>query len=155
MALTRTEFIDLLRERGYRLSDVARRWGLSRGRLTQIANDEQRPAHYEDAAHGLPRRGRGVTKGAANGRTLRDRRALAASGWVVGAEFVVSEEQGQHLPEGLQGVITSVSRRGTEWWACIEFQNGYRETFMSSYLRSGGSFLVETGRVVDVVSLRE
>lgn len=44
----------LLQSKGWKIGELAVRWKISRVRVSQIVNDEQRPLYYDDAIRGLP-----------------------------------------------------------------------------------------------------
>lgn len=165
MGFTETEFRSLIRERGYTLADLARLWGLSRGRLTQLAGDPDRPKHYDYAVWGLPPKALAPAIRARRARYLAalmaghklPRRRSRATPWTganvitvpteveariqVGDTVSVLAEQGDHLPEGLGGIVTTVIQKGDHIAARIRFRNGYEETFDLTYLLSPASIL--------------
>jgi hypothetical protein len=142
--LSAEQFRALARLRGYSLAALARLWGLSRARVSQIAADPGRAAHYDFALRGTPRNSRRGGSGAAPDRAL----AARAAQLEIGEIFVVRESPGDHLPEGGEGVVAALSGRGERRYAQLCFEGGsYRESFEVAYLLSPLCFLVRTGRV--------
>lgn len=155
--MTGAEFRALIERRGYSLSDVARRWGLSAARVCQLASTDDRPRHYDDAVWSLPVKAHARTVGKRRGRIVRalvggaasEDRAVLPEWAVVGMEFMVHSEQGDHLRERARGYIVTID--GTE--VLIKFASGYVETFSVPYLESSECFLACTGRVVETNAL--
>lgn len=42
--------------RGWKMHEVAQRWGMTKIRISQICNHKARPLYYDDAVRGLPLR---------------------------------------------------------------------------------------------------
>ena len=148
--MTSAQFRALIASRGYTLRETARRWGLSPGRLSQLANAERRPAHYEEAAWGLPPK-RLAEAIAGKRQRILDRLDSEAEGVgqsFMGDEYQVTQEQGEHLPEGAQGYVISERRRAGRLFLTLRFRTGYEETFDWESLRSHSMFLAPTGRVI-------
>lgn len=53
---TPTEFKLTARGKGWTYRDIAKRWQLSETRISQLANDIDRPLYYNDALANLPKR---------------------------------------------------------------------------------------------------
>ena len=148
--MTSAQFRALIASRGYSLRETARRWGLSPGRLSQVANAARRPAHYEEAAWGLPPKRLAEAISRKRQRIL-DRLAGQAEGVsqsFIGDEYQVTQEQGGHLPEGTNGYVIAERRRAGRLFLTLRFQTGYEETFDWASLRSHSMFLAPTGRVI-------
>ncbi len=143
--LTAEQFRALARARGYTLAALARLWGLTRARVSQIAADPARPRHYDYALWGTPRR-RGHAPRLAAPRLPRA--SGDARGLEVGEIFIVRESPGEHLPEGEEGVVTRLSGSPPPGRAHLSFGAGsYEENFEVPYLLSAACFLVRTGRL--------
>jgi hypothetical protein len=148
--MTSAQFRALIAARGYTLRETARRWGLSPGRLSQLASAERRPAHYEEAAWGLPPK-RLAEAVLHKRQRILERLAGQGSGadkTFLGDEYQVTNEQGAHLPEGVKGHVIAERRRAGRVFLTLQFNTGYEETFELAHLQSSQGFLVGTGRVI-------
>ncbi len=164
MPMSPLQFEAVIRMRGYTLSEVATRWGLSPARLTQIKSDVLRSARYEDAVWGLPdrklaaailaRRER-IVQDLAAGIPLRSKKSKPLRTLVApplplieeGDVWAVKDSQGDHLPEGCEGWVTSIGGRGPGAKITLRFVNGYTETFDQQYLNDASCFLAATGKI--------
>lgn len=54
--MTRDEFRDLAREKGWTYRDMAERWRMTEGYIGLLARDEGRAVHFDDALRGLPKK---------------------------------------------------------------------------------------------------
>lgn len=53
--LSKDEYKEIIKEKGWNLTEVSVRWGYkSSVRVHQIANNENRPIRYDDMVKGLP-----------------------------------------------------------------------------------------------------
>jgi hypothetical protein len=150
--LTREEFIALARLRGYSLAAVARLWGISRSRMSQIAGDICRKSYWDYALWGLP------SKSATARVESRRSRSLASLGSTnvrrnriesveIGDVWLVRDSPGDHLPEGAEGTVLTLTVREGEWRALICFPaTAYKESYSLSYLSQPDCFLCATGR---------
>ena len=169
MPLSPTEFEAVIRMRGYSLSEVAARWGLSPARLTQIKADVLRSPRYEDALWGLPAKklARAVTirrehiaHRLAGERSAKDRKKIRREVpsfeptflIEVGDIWAVARSPGEHLPEGCEGTIVAVERHESSARISFRFVNGFTETIDQNYLLSPDCFLVATGKTVRVAA---
>jgi hypothetical protein len=160
--VTPSQFKALLKSRGYTQAEVAKLWKISAGRMSQIARNPNRLAMYEYALWAVPPK---RIAAAVQARRLQAARAAAGHDShppPVGARrvaldaatdltaiddvYVVAVEQGEHLPEGCEGVITARDFAGGQWHVSILFDNGYRERFPQSFLEDPSCFLTATGR---------
>lgn len=160
--LTRHEFVALARSRGYRLADIARLWGISRSRVSQIAADPERAPYWDYALWAVPartakavleaRRRRllaslppPVRSKAAPTRELR-RDSPGGLGVELGDVWIVRDSPGEHLPERCEGTVRSRFVHGGLWHVIIHFPvTGYEETFTLAYLQQPDCFLSATG----------
>lgn len=157
--LTPEEFKGIAKERGYDLNDVAEEWELSPARVSQIARDGKRKRMYDYALWGLPlkrtaaavafQRNRAASKHATPSRERR-KQTPEPDIWTeltaVGAVWVVNAEQGDHLPQGCEGVVVERDQRGGALRITLRFSTGYTEPFDLSYLQDPACFLTATGR---------
>lgn len=156
MRLTREEFIGLARLRGYSLAAVARLWGLSRSRISQIAADTHRPMHWDYALWGLPARNATARVEARRLRLLpslrdngprRHRFPSPPALHEIGDIWLVRDSPGEHLLEGAEGIVQNLFVRDGDWHANLYFPaTAYQESFTLTYLQSAHCFLVQTGR---------
>jgi hypothetical protein len=165
--LTPAQFRALVRAKGYTLAMLARAWGFSPARVTQIADLSDRPAHFDLALWGTPptpqrdamrarrddyvRRLAGVAKrtqraSAAGpaGPTFSERDHWEAA-IAIGAEFVSDAELGDHIPEGCVAVVESVAGQGDARVVSLRFSTGYVEGFQLAFLRQPTCFLWARG----------
>lgn len=151
MSLTPVEFRALVTARGYSLAELGRIWGLTKGRMSQIASDEHRAPHFDLALWGTPVKANGI---AAQGRRRRVIAGLATPAPRVdeielGEVFMVANSPGEHLPEGALGIVQHVGGPRHQRVAHLVFTDwGYEESFEIAYLLAPMSFLIRTGRVV-------
>jgi hypothetical protein len=148
--LSAEQFRATARARGYSLAALARLWGLTRSRLSQIAADPARAAHYDFALLGTPRRRGGKVESAQEGGGAAGVSGDHASteGLELGEVFVVRDSPGEHLPEGAEGVVVGLAGVGAPARVLLRFgSGGYEEDFEVAYLLSSEGFLVRTGRV--------
>lgn len=151
--LTPEQYHGLIRVRGYTMAEAAAVFGISAARLSQIANNPARAPYYDYAAWGLCPKRSAAAVGARRSRTLAkiakpplDHWALATQ---VGAVFLVQKEQGDHLPEGCEGVVTKQIKIGGRPHVAIHFEKtNYTEAFALAYLKDQQCFLWATGRVM-------
>lgn len=160
-SLSRREFQALIKERGYTQAEVAQLWGLSAMRVSQIARDPERAKHYDYALWGLPpkaiaaavaaRREHAARVSSLAAKTEPSSAANASDIWAeieaIGAVYVVRSEQGEHLPEGCEGVVITRERRGDKAQVTIRFDTGHVESLPVTYLRDSECFLAATGKV--------
>lgn len=52
--LTPDEFKVLVKSKGWSYRDLAVRWSITPSYVTRLAQNEQRPVHWDDAVRGLP-----------------------------------------------------------------------------------------------------
>lgn len=52
--LSPQEWRALLRAKGWKQKDLARRWNVSEARISKLANNPDRGTHWNDACRGLP-----------------------------------------------------------------------------------------------------
>lgn len=152
-ALSAAEFRALVRLKGHSLASLARLWGLTRARLSQIAADPARAPHYAFALLGTPR-ARARTRPAAPAAPAARAATTGLSGRVClpdvepGEVFVVRDSPGEHLPEGEEGVVTAVTCLRGSWLVQLRFTNAdYEERYELPYLLSADCFLARTGRL--------
>lgn len=158
--LTREEFIGVAKARGYTLAEVARAWGLTPTRVTQIAKDPERDLRDDFALWGLPTKRTAAAVALQRERlarqyakTVRQRGAspppVQTDIWddLTGVDcvFLVAAEQGEHLPVDCEGVVVAREHRDGELHVTIRFRTGYSESFPLSFLKDPGCFLVATG----------
>ena len=169
--MTRNQFVGILKERGWKLREVAELWEITAARLTQISKNPNRPAHWDYALWGLPRR---HTLARVTGRRLQIARGLetphrpsrrstnrpqpdifapdteSSSGALVerGDVWAVRDGQGEHLPEGCEGFVYSIESHPNGTYAKLRFDTGYEESFEVAFLTGPDCFLSPTGRVV-------
>ncbi len=157
--LSPAQFRALIKARGYSFVELARLWGVSAARVTQMVKDADRPAYLDYALWGLPARSRAFAVGLRRGEAAaaaerrhpdlrRQPRArairIASDSTLEGGDvYIVHRSQGEHLQEGARGAIIGVEH-GAVW---IGFESGYVERFPMSYLESTSSFLVANGEV--------
>ena len=155
--LTRQQFQAEIKRLGYTQDEVAKLWEMTPARLSQIARDPQRSPLYEYALWGLPSK---RTAARVTERRTQAARALGAvkpperaedsqDVWTdltaVRAVFVVREEQGEHLPEGCEGIVVARAGQGGACQVSIQFDSGYHESYSLSYLKDPACFLSATG----------
>jgi hypothetical protein len=159
--LTREEFIGLIRHRGYSLTAVGQLWGVSRSRISQIAADAQRPAHWDYSLWGLPARLATARVEARRLRLLLAARAKPSRAnsntrpparlptVEVGDVWIVRDSPGAHLPERCEGTVQAVTLHAGLYYILLRFAvTGYEEAFPVSYLQQPDCFLAATGRNV-------
>jgi hypothetical protein len=160
--LTPAQFRGLIDARGYTMAETAKLFGVSAARITQVAADEGRARHYDLALWALAPKRSAAAIDARRARTLarispiegatkkHRQKFLENEIWAMNTEpgniFVVHAAQGDHLPEGCEGIIRRVSRIHGEQMVEIEFSTGYTEAFALSYLKGRDCFLSPTGK---------
>jgi hypothetical protein len=159
--LTRRQFQGLIKKRGYTQAEVAKLFELSNVRLSQIARDPERAMHYDYALWGLPPKAIAAAVAARRELAVREYSSAADSTrapaphlqdiWSeiedIGAVYIVRSEQGEHLPEGCEGVVVTREVHGDTARVTIRFDSGHSESFPVSYLRGPECFLAATGKV--------
>jgi len=156
-------FRGLARAKGYTLAELARTWGLSPARLTQIAADLARPAHYDLALWGTPARRQAAAVAAKRAEHVAALRGVPsrrqsrrraedfdpAQHWRdatrLSAQFVADAEQGDHIPEGCVAEVVGTSGQGDGQLVTLRFSTGYTEDFTLGYLKSPDCFLWPRG----------
>jgi hypothetical protein len=157
--LTREEFIGVAAARGYTLAEVAKAWGITPSAVSQIAKKTDRDLRDDFALWGLPTRRTAAAVAVQRERLARQyakpRRQRGAPPPVqtdiwdeltaVDSVFLVSAEQGEHLPMDCEGVVVAREHRAGELHVTIRFATGYSESFPLSFLKDPGCFVVATG----------
>jgi len=168
VALTRNQFVRILKSRGYKLREVAELWGITAPGLTQISKNPNRKPVWDFALWALPERrhlarvlGRRLQLARAidasptpsSRRSLRRQAPQTASSRIRESALVeiddvwaVKDAQGEHLPEGCEGYVYLIQERNGFQHAAIRFTTGYEESFSVAYLTGPECFLVATGR---------
>lgn len=149
--LTRIEFKALARDKGWKFTMLARRWGVTPEWISMLCRDEQRDIRYDDALLGLPdlrdaardavRRRRRIEL-ALEREGLRTASAQAAGGrkrlpsgyryrgyLVPGSIVTASAPFGSMADEGERGVVFQVIVRGREEVYGVIFENGAHDWF--------------------------
>jgi len=152
--LSADAFRALIKARGWRLADAARRWGITDSHLSRLIADRDRPACWDDAVRGMPR----ITR--ADAAALR-RARLATSkprkrkikklgpgysyhgALIPGAVVIVVKDLGEMAAEGDEGVVVEVRDDGTAETYLIRFPGG-EDWFTEEYVER---HLVDVGRV--------
>ena len=168
MALTAAEFKAVIKNRGYRMGEVAGLWNITPARLSQIARDLNHFPAYEFALWALVpkriaaavavRRAQAAQQLVAKVEAKANPAVAAASSMTdvwddlteLGSVFKVDVEQGEHLPEGCEGVVVKRERRDGDVHLLVRFAGGHEESFPLSYLRDPSCFLVATGAQVAI-----
>jgi hypothetical protein len=156
--LTPEQFKALAKLRGYRLSDLAARWELSRARLSQVAADTERAPIFDEALWALPPKrllklaeGRRQTILATLTQSdIREtKKIIAAQYWEditeIGWTYIVEVEQGDHLAEGMEGIVTGRNLKDNQPTVTITFESGHVETYPLQYLKSPECFIASRG----------
>lgn len=162
--LSPERFRQVITSRGWRMADVAWRWGISPEHLSRLVADLGRASHWDDAVLGLPAISRAdaarVRKArlAAERQRMKPRRADAAvhvepsapSGpgysyhgfLVVNSIVVATTAIGEIAEPGDEGYVAEIrdEGRGEEYLVVFEYgQDWFREVDVERYL-------VETGK---------
>jgi hypothetical protein len=151
--LTPEQFRALSSQRGYTFAQLAALWELSPGRISQLAADPNRSAHFDYALWGLPIRHQVNATDQRRAQILKsletridkpnkpkqekfDADAHWAAITQVGMGFTSSVEFSESIPEGSLGIV--VSREGTanSPIIVIQFDTGFIERFPLSYLQA-------------------
>lgn len=147
-------FRALIKARGWRLADTARRWGITDTHLSRLIADRERPSYWDDAARGLPRITRAVAAELRRARLAsskpRKRKVLKLGpgysyhgALIPGAVVIVVKELGEMATEGDEGVVVEVRDDGTAESYLIRFARG-EDWFTVEYVEE---YLVDVGRV--------
>jgi hypothetical protein len=138
-------------ERGWSLTALAERWGMTRDGLLKIARDENRSLHFDDAVRGLKRNGppialRATWKALLAGappppKTIRP--GLRYRGYlVVGAVVAAIKHVGSIAEEGMHGIVVRVCADRFHEKYRVLFETGHLETFtpdqVDEYLQDVG-----------------
>jgi hypothetical protein len=148
--LTPEQFRALTNERGYTFAQLAMLWNLSPGRISQIAGDTDRPAHFDYALWGLPSRSqaravaqrRAAMLAAIKTRTRKPAKPVfdADAHWFevtqVGMGFTSSVEFSENIPEDAHGVVVGRSGDPNNPHIAIRFDTGFIERFPLNYLKA-------------------
>lgn len=127
----------LLKERGWDIQSLARRWRLSRTWVSLKINDAAREPHWTDALAGLPVRSslpRGEQHRTARRAAHRPSRRWLPKGRfldgfvVIGSHVVVERELGLDAPEGTDGLVVAIED-ATPPRVRIVFTTGYVDWF--------------------------
>lgn len=136
MSLSPKEARDLIKQRGWDVASLARRWKLSRCWVSRKLNSAEREPHWNDAIAGLP--DRDTLPLEQQHRTVR-RPRKASRAWLpkgrfldrtieLGSEVVVEREIGDDAPYGAQGLVIQIENT-TPPRLRIVFASGYIDWF--------------------------
>jgi hypothetical protein len=150
--LSPEQFRALANARGYTFAQLALLWDLSAGRISQVAADPNRPAHFDYALWGLPPRGQlsAISKRRAQMLTALRTRIKAGkvdqpafdadAHWFavtqIGMGFTSSVEFSENIPEGAIGTVIARSQHQTNPEITIRFDTGFVEAFPLDYLKA-------------------
>jgi hypothetical protein len=126
-----------IKERGWDVQALARRWRLSRTWVSMKINDAGREPHWTDAIAGLPLRS--ALPLPEQHRTIRRRAAAPTRRWLpkgrfldrtleLGSEVIVEHELGEDAPEGSRGLVVAI-RDETPPKVRILFESGHVDWF--------------------------
>jgi hypothetical protein len=149
--LTPEQFRALSSQRGYTFAQLAALWELSPGRISQLAADPNRSAHFDYALWGLPIRHQVNATDQRRAQILKSLKTRiekpdkpkeekfdADAHWAeitqVGRGFTSSVEFSDDIPEGCLGTVVARDFSKPNPTISIQFLNGVVETFPLSYL---------------------
>jgi hypothetical protein len=150
--LTPEQFRALSSQRGYTFAQLAVLWELSPGRISQLAADPIRPAHFDYALWGLPARHQVNATDQRRAQILKSLKTRiekpdkpkeekfdADAHWAeitqVGRGFTSSVEFSDDIPEGCLGIVVARDLSKLDPAISIQFLNRVVETFPLSYLK--------------------
>jgi hypothetical protein len=151
--LTPEQFRALSSQRGYTFAQLAALWELSPGRISQLAADPNRSAHFDYALWGLPIRHQVNATDQRRAQILKSLETRinkptrpkqekfdADSHWAaitqVGMGFTSSVEFSDDIPAGALGIVTARIGDTTNPTIEIRFTTGFVEAFPLDYLKA-------------------
>lgn len=162
--LTRAEFKALARDKGWRFTTLAQRWGVTPAWISMVCRDEQRDLRYDDALLGLPdlrdalrdqtRRRRRIEQAMAHEGARQTQAEPGAAGkrrpagyryrgyMTLGSIVTVSSAFGSLADEGERGIVFQITVRGKEECYRVLFEDGIHDWFtpqmVDDYLVTSG-----------------
>jgi hypothetical protein len=148
--LSRAEFKALARDKGWKFTMLAQRWGVTPEWISMLCRDESRDVRYDDALLGLPdlrdaardqaRRRRRIDQAMEReglrtaSREAAGRKRIAPGlryrGYLVAGSIVtVSATFGSMAEEGERGIVFQVRLQGREEVYGVWFENGAHDWF--------------------------
>lgn len=143
--LSKDQFKSLVHERGWSLSNLAWRWGISLEHLLREIAHEQRNPRWDDAARGLPnlspdeareiRAQRLAARAPTSKRKPPSTQTQCGSGYryrgtlIIGSVLYVLNDLGE-IPEGTRGVVRRIDDNGFGERYQIEFDDEFGTFWM-------------------------
>lgn len=170
--LSPEQFKAVLFGKGWGITDLAKRWGITAAWLHNIARNPNRASHYDDAVMGLPAKqnlGRSAKRRqamanaylAGAGANFRDAMSQNRGYLVVGEILSVAEDFGSLAEQGSRCIIFAARRKGATSEFGVVFENGNHEWIdrgiADQYLASTGLVASEaaTFKFTDDDSLKQ
>lgn len=178
--LTPEQFKALAKHKGWKLVDIAKRWGVTGDWIAREARNPNRAIRFDDALHGLPNLNRALQDVARRERAarialerLQNKKAAAPpvqrpvpAGYryrdylTVGSIVTAGVEVGSVAEEGMRGIVFEVRDLGSSQQFGVIFESGLWDWFAPDHI---DAYLVSTGldcaaaqeyRYVDEISLQ-